>query len=130
IESAVTDLLKRNSVPLVLGGDHAVTVPVMRAFAKHYRNLNVLHFDAHPDLYDEFQGNRYSHACPFARIMEEGLVSRLVQVGIRTLNGHQREQVSRFAVEVIEMREWRDDLSFDFEGPVYISLDIDGLDPA
>jgi agmatinase len=130
IESAIVDLLDQNFLPLSLGGDHAVTVGVIRAFAKKYRRLNILHFDAHPDLYDEFQGNRYSHACPFARIMEEGLVQRLVQVGIRTLNGHQREQVKRFHVEVIEMKDWRDDLSFHFEGPVYISLDLDGLDPA
>ena len=130
IESAIANLLDRDLLPLSLGGDHAVTVPIMRALAKKYPHLSILHFDAHSDIYDEFEGNRYSHACPFARIMEEKLAQRLVQVGIRTLNGHQREQVNRFAVEVIEMKDWRDDLVFDFQSPVYISLDIDGLDPA
>jgi len=66
--------------------------------------VSILHFDAHGDLWDEFQGDRYSHACPFARIMEEGLTDRLVQVGIRTMNGHQRAQAKRFGVEVIEMK--------------------------
>jgi agmatinase len=102
----------------------------LRAFAKRYRRLSILHFDAHPDLYDELDGNRFSHACPFARIMEEGLVERLVQVGIRTMTDHQRQQVERFGVEVIEMRDYRDDWPIDFDTPVYISFDVDGLDPA
>lgn len=130
IEQAITDLLHRNFKPISLGGDHAITYPILRAFARKYRRLSILHFDAHPDLYDEFQGNRYSHACPFARIMEEGLVERLVQVGIRTMNPHQREQIERFNVEVVEMRDWRDDWPLDFDTPLYISFDIDGLDPA
>ncbi|MGH9369818.1 MAG: arginase family protein [Thermoanaerobaculia bacterium] len=102
----------------------------MRAFARRFPRLSILHFDAHPDLYDEFQGDRFSHACPFARIMEEGLVQRLVQVGIRTVNRHQREQAARFRVETIEMRDFRDDLAIAFDSPVYITFDMDGLDPA
>lgn len=130
IEAAISSLLGRDLLPISLGGDHAVTVPIIRAMARKYSGLSILHFDAHSDIYDEFEGNRYSHACPFARIMEEKLAQRLVQVGIRTLNGHQREQVKRFGVEVIEMKDWRDDLVFEFDAPVYISFDIDGLDPA
>jgi arginase len=84
----------------------------------------------HPDLYDEFEGNRLSHACPFARICEEGLVRRLVQVGIRTMNGHQRQQAERFGVEVIDMRAWARGARPELSGPLYISLDIDGIDPA
>ena len=86
-------------------------IPIVRAFARKYPGLSILHFDAHPDLYDEFEGNRLSHACPFARIMEEGLARRLVQVGIRTANAHQREQVARFGVEMIEMKDFRDGLA-------------------
>jgi agmatinase len=130
IERAVSDLLARNLAPIALGGDHSITVPIIRAFAREYPNLSILHFDAHPDLYHEFEGNRYSHACPFARIMEEKLVQRLVQVGIRTMNGQQREQAEKFGVEVVEMKDWRDDLVLEFSSPVYISFDLDGLDPA
>jgi len=130
IELAIANLVEREFLPISLGGDHAVTVPIMRALAQRYPSLSILHFDAHSDIYDVFEGNRYSHACPFARIMEEKLAQRLVQVGIRTLNGHQREQVRRFGVEVIEMKDWRDDFVFEFASPVYISFDIDGLDPA
>ena len=62
--------------------------------------------------------------------MEEKLVSRLVQVGIRTINTHQREQIKRFGLEVVEMRDWREGLAFEFESPLYISFDLDALDPA
>jgi arginase family enzyme len=86
--------------------------------------------DAHPDLYDDFDGNRYSHASPFARIMEEGLAGRLVQVGIRTMSPHQQAQADRFGVEVIAMRDYRPDLALQLRGPVYLSLDLDALDPA
>ncbi len=62
--------------------------------------------------------------------MEENLATRLVQIGIRTLNTHQRQQAKRFGVEVIEMKDWNDGIRFQFDGPVYISLDLDALDPA
>jgi arginase len=130
IAESVGALLDQDYHLIALGGDHAITYPAVKAFAKKYTRLSVLHFDAHPDIYDEFQGNRYSHACPFARIMEEGLVERLVQVGIRTATGHQREQIRRFGVEVVEMKDFPDDLRLEFDTPVYISFDIDGLDPA
>ncbi len=130
IEDSVRTLLTDDLAPICLGGDHSITYPIIRAVSKKYPDLSILHFDAHPDLYDELLGNRNSHASPFARIMEEGLAKRLVQVGIRTINGHQREQAERFGVEIIEMRHWRDDLTFDFDSPVYISFDMDALDPA
>jgi arginase len=130
IEGAVGKLLDMNLRVMSLGGDHAVTFPILRAFARKYPRLSILHFDAHPDIYDEFEGNRFSHACPFARIMEEKLAQRLVQVGIRTATAHQRAQIARFGVEAIEMKDFRDDLVLEFDGPVYVSFDIDGLDPA
>lgn len=130
MEGAVDGLLKQGIKLVSLGGDHAITYPIVKAFNKHYDGLNILHLDAHPDLYDNFEGNRYSHACPFSRIMEEGLASRLVQVGIRTMNPHQQEQARRFNVEVKDMMHWGPGLALSFEGPVYLSLDMDVLDPA
>jgi agmatinase len=130
IEDSVSTLLDDGLAPISLGGDHSITYPIIRAVSKKHKELSVLHFDAHPDLYDDFQGNRYSHASPFARIMEEGLVKRLTQVGIRTINRHQRNQAQRFGVEIIEMRHWRDDLELAFASPLYISFDMDALDPA
>ena len=131
IEADIDQIIERNALPLILGGDHAITYPVMRAIHRAYGPINILHFDAHPDLYDDFEGNPWSHASPFARIMENGLAKRLVQVGIRTLNRHQREQVKRFGVESHEMKDVDiSSIGRDFDGPVYISFDMDALDPA
>jgi len=125
------ELLDNQVKVLSLGGDHAVTLPIIQAYEKHFPELNILQFDAHPDLYDELEGNRYSHACPFARIMEEGRIKKLVQVGIRTMTPHQQSQADRFNVTVIDMKSWPKGLSrLQFNGPVYISLDLDALDPA
>ena len=130
IRSAVSSVVKRGAVPLLLGGDHAVTFPILHAIAAHHGPVNILHFDAHPDIYDDFEGNPRSHASPFARIMEAGLAKRLVQIGIRTANQHCREQVKRFGVEMIEMRNFDVERIPPLGGPLYISLDIDALDPA
>ena len=123
-------LLGQGKLVALVGGDHSTPFGAFKAIGEKHPGYGILHFDAHPDIYDEFQGNRYSHACPFARIMEEGLVERLVQVGVRTATGHQREQIERFGVEVVEMKDFHDDLRLEFDTQVYISFDIDGLDPA
>ena len=131
IENKIDDVLEGGGYPLILGGDHAITYPIVKAVAKHYPSVTILHFDAHPDLYDQLDGNPLSHACPFARIMENSLASRLIQVGIRTINQHQRRQIEKFSVETHEMRDF-DVNSFtpNLTGPVYISFDMDALDPA
>jgi arginase len=130
IATAVREAVARGGMPLVIGGDHAITTPVVAALANQHGPLNILHFDAHPDLYDDFEGDPRSHASPFARIMEGGHAARLVQVGIRTMNRHCREQVARFGVEVIEMRHFAVNAVPVLNGPLYISIDMDGIDPA
>jgi arginase len=129
IREAIDASLVAGAIPISLGGDHAVTYPILQAIHAHHGPVEILHFDAHPDLYDELDGDRRSHASPFARIMEEGLASRLVQIGIRTLNKHQREQAERFGVVQVEMRDVGR-VSLPFERPLYISIDMDGFDPA
>jgi agmatinase len=129
-EATYRDLLARDIRIISLGGDHSITYPIIQAYGKAYDQLNVVQLDAHPDLYDELDGNRYSHACPFARIMEEGLVRRLVQVGVRTMTGHQQRQADRFGVEVIDMHNLSKANAIEFNGPVYLSIDLDCLDPA
>ena len=130
IENSIYTLIADGLMPISLGGDHSITYPIVRAFARKYNNLSILHFDAHPDIYDNYQGNRNSHASPFARIMEQKLVKRLVQVGIRTTTTHQREQIRKFGVESVEMRHLIGNVQLEFDSPVYISFDIDALDPA
>jgi len=130
IESAVGALLEKGERPVSLGGDHSVTYPILKSVGFHHPELTIVHFDAHPDLYDEFEGSRMSHACPFARIMEERLAQRLVQIGIRTLNRHQREQAEKFGVDIVQMSALPAYDRLKIHGPVYISFDMDVLDPA
>jgi agmatinase len=130
ITDAVEAAARDGAVPICLGGDHMVSFPIVTGLARVHGPLNILHFDAHPDLYDDFEGDPLSHASPFARIMESGLAKRLVQVGIRTMNGHCRGQAKRFGVEVIEMRDFAPDRVPIPDGPLYVSIDLDGLDPA
>ena len=122
--------LAKECKPIFLGGDHSVTYPLVSGVARKFPKLTIVHFDAHPDLYEEFGNNRYSHASPFARIMEEKLASRLIQIGIRTMNAHQREQASKFDVEVFRCGNEVDFLEMAIDGPVYVSIDVDVLDPA
>ena len=130
IRQAVATELAGNAKLLCLGGDHSVSYPILDAYAEAYPGLHVLHLDAHADLYENFDDNPYSHASPFARVLEKGKIASITQVGIRTLNAHQRAQALKWGVNVVEMK----DFSFSFldklQGPLYISLDIDVLDPA
>jgi arginase len=116
--------------PLFLGGDHSVTYPLVRGVAQKWPRLTVVHFDAHPDLYENYENNRFSHASPFARTMEEKLAARLIQVGIRTINAHQRAQAAKFGVEVFVMGQGVNLAEMKIQGPVYVTFDLDALDPA
>ena len=130
IEEITKNHLTINRKIFTLGGDHSITFPIIKAYHEKYTKIDILHIDAHSDLYDDYEGDKYSHACPFARIMETGLGNRLVQVGIRTLNTHQAEQAKKFNVEIHQMKDLDLTKIPEFENPLYISLDMDGFDPA
>ncbi len=130
IRDAVSRVAEDGAIPFLLGGDHSVTVPIIQALAAKNGPVSILHFDAHPDLYDNFADNPRSHASPFARIMEAGLAKQLVQVGIRTLTTHCRDQAERFGVEIVPMKSFVAEQVPVLDGPLYISLDLDGIDPA
>ncbi|KAL5080847.1 hypothetical protein RYX36_009268 [Vicia faba] len=118
--------------PLVLGGDHSISFPVIRAVSEKLGGpVDVLHIDAHPDNYDAFEGNIYSHASSFARVMEGDYV------GIRSITAEGRAQAKKFGVEQYEMRTFSRDRPFlenlklgEGVKGVYISIDVDCLDPA
>jgi agmatinase len=138
IEERMGELLRQGLKPLTLGGDHSITYPVLRGFARRSPSATasvepptVVQFDAHGDLYDEYEGDRFSHACPFARVMEERLAARLIQIGVRTLNPHQRAQAAKYGVETLGPDRWRDALPQvgRLRGAVYVSLDLDVLEP-
>lgn len=130
IEGLVREQLDSGRAMLSLGGDHSVTFPIVRAYGRRYPKLNVVHFDAHPDLYPSFGGNRFSHACPFARILESVDIGSLTQIGIRTMSPPQREIADRYGVQVFGPDDLDEAMRVLPHGDVYVTLDLDGLDPA
>jgi arginase len=130
IEQNVGRAMESGDPLLCLGGDHAITHPILRAVRRRHPRLTIVHIDAHPDIYHAYQGNPRSHTSPFARIMEERLADRLIQIGLRTVNDHHREQFRRFGVETIEASRCGRKIALDLDAPVYLSMDIDALDPA
>ena len=130
IKDSIEDVLNNRNYPISIGGDHSITYPIIAGYHKFYPKVNILHFDAHPDLYENFENDPFSHASPFARIMENNLANELIQIGIRTMTDHQKGQVDKYNIRVITMNEFSSDLVLKFDDPVYISIDLDGLDPA
>ncbi len=130
IEDAIAKIVEAGKRPVSLGGDHSITAPILRAVGRRIPAITLVHFDAHPDLYADYEGNPHSHASPFARIMEEQLVHRLIQIGVRTLNNHQYEQAEEYSVRIFEIKDLPDPTHLNLAGPIYVSFDMDALDPA
>ena len=129
IEAAIVKIVEEKKRPVSLGGDHSVTYPILRALGRRIPGMTLVHFDAHPDLYANYENNPHSHASPFARISEEKLVQRLVQIGVRTLNAHQQEQAEKYGVEIFEMKNLPELSKLKLSGPAYVSFDMDVLEP-
>ncbi|MDQ2817209.1 MAG: agmatinase [Candidatus Eremiobacteraeota bacterium] len=130
ITHSITAQLIHSKRVMSLGGDHSITYPIVRAYAQRFAGLSIVQFDAHPDLYPVFAGNRLSHACPFARILEDAGIAGLTQVGIRTMTPPQREVADRYHVRVFGASGQEEAIRALTRGPVYVSVDLDGLDPA
>lgn len=130
IERTVAVTIARGETPLSIGGDHSVTYPILKAVAAKYGPVSLLHIDAHGDLHEDYEGDRFSHASPFARAHEEGLVKRHVAVGIRCWDPHQKAQAKRYGVTILGAHELDRIPAELFEGPLYLTIDLDGLDPA
>jgi arginase len=116
--------------PISLGGDHSVTFPILRAFREKFGAIDVLHVDAHPDMYEAYEGDPYSHASPFARALESGCIRRLVQVGIRAADPEHARMAERYGVVMLGVENLAQIPVEIFNGPLYLSIDLDGLDPA
>ena len=143
IEEAFDGILAHDCIPLVLGGDHTLTLPILRAMARKHGPVAMVHIDAHADINDEMFGEKIAHGTPFRRLVEEGLVepSRVVQIGLRA-SGYAADDFDwprRQGFRVVQAEDcWHKSLAPLMAevreqvggGPVYISFDIDGLDPA
>jgi guanidinopropionase len=128
------DLVASGITPMTAGGDHLVSLPVLRSLAKAVpdgKTLGMIHFDSHTDLYnDYFGGFRYTHGTPFRRAVEEGLLDpkRIVQIGIRgtMYDGEDIQFAEKNGVRIFRIEE----VMAVGTDPIYVSFDIDGIDPA
>jgi agmatinase len=130
-DSAVSRYLKGNKLLVTLGGEHSVSIGVIKAYAKHYKDLSILHLDAHADSRDSYEGSRYNHACVIARIRE--FTQNIVSVGIRSMDVSERSDVNKkkmfFAHEIHDSDKWIQNAVRSLSDSVYITIDLDVFDP-
>jgi agmatinase len=132
IRRVMDDILRHDKFPVVLGGEHSITPPIVAAMAAKYPGLSVLQLDAHADLRDSFMGTRWNHACAIRRSLEHAACT---QVGIRSLSPEEAEAVGGLRTRIFwdwNMREgdWVSRVVESLSDPVYITIDVDGFDPA
>ena len=133
INRVATEIVSRGKFPVVLGGEHSITPPIVAAMAEKHRGLSVLQLDAHADLRDSFMGTRWNHACAMRRALEH---ARCTQVGIRSLSPEEAEAAGSLDTRIFwdwNMRhdaDWIARIVASLEDPVYITIDVDALDPA
>ena len=135
IFTAQLGLLEDEKFTVALGGEHSLTPPLVSATAKKFKNLSVLQIDAHADLRDEYQGNPASHACAMRRVVE---VCPAVQVGIRSLSVEEAQAIPYLRTSVYwakdiaraPMKSWIAKVLADLSPNVYLTIDLDGFDPA
>ncbi len=130
IADAVDREITRGRAVISIGGDHSITYGTLAGVVRSRGRVSVVHVDAHPDTYDDLDGNPLSHASPFARAWENDLIAEHAQIGIRAANQHQREQAERFGIRVVSARELDRVGEILPDGPVYLTIDLDGLDPS
>ncbi len=130
IEQTVARTMAAGLAPLSIGGDHSVSYPILKAVAAKHGPVNLLHIDAHPDLHDTYEGDPYSHASPFARAHDDGLIASHVCVGIRCWDPGSKAQAEKFGVTILGAHEGGRVPDALFEQPLYMTIDLDGLDPA
>ena len=133
IEEAVRRELERQRLPVLLGGEHTVTWPAVAACARKYPDLHVVQIDAHLDLRQQFDNTQYSHACVMRRIYDLNIP--FTQVGIRSFSREEWDFVTANSLRPYLMHDikdrdgWEEEICSSFDGPVYLTFDVDGLDP-
>ena len=143
IEAGVAGILEENAVPIVLGGDHSITLAELRAVAKKYGPVALVHFDSHSDLCDEVFGQKYNHGNPFRRAVEEGLIdpAHSIQIGMRgsLYDPNEHKMAADLGMLLIPAHKVRE-MGFEAliktamervgDKPVFLTFDIDFVDPA
>ena len=133
IERVTAAILEHDKFPIVLGGEHSITGPVVAAVAAKYPGVSVLQIDAHADLRDTYMGTRFNHACAMRRVLEHAPVT---QVGIRSLSTEEAKAAPSLATKIfydVNMRKdttWVTKVVESLGNTVYITIDVDGMDPS
>jgi agmatinase len=131
VHAAIKTNIKRNKFVTLLGGEHSVSIGAIRAFNECFSNLSVLHIDAHADLRKEYNGSKYNHACA---LYEANETTNLVQVGIRSMDRLEKTVINTdnvfFAHDMVADDYWMDNAINLLGDTVYITFDLDALDPS
>lgn len=135
VEGTVNEILELNLKPIIIGGEHSASIGAIKALSEKYEKLTVIHLDAHRDLAFDFIGEKYSHATVMRRAHEMGV--NLVQIGIRSSSQEEEEFVkSTYNIQTFKNKDTHkhmDALEYyitNIDGPIYISIDMDVVDPA
>ena len=129
------ELVNSGKFVMMIGGEHSVSAPVIRAHAEKYSNLSILQIDAHADLRDTYDGSPYSHASIMARVVKD-LKIPAVQVGIRSISADEARCIDQlptrifWAKDIVGRDDWWDEATDGLTENVYLTIDIDGLDPS
>ena len=135
LASETADTLQRNAVPVLIGGEHSITFAPVSACKDHFGEIGVIQFDAHADLRKEYEGSKYSHACVMRRVVDE-LELPIFQVGLRGISQEESEFITAGTIPGIPAKQAAAEavqsinLPADFPPKVYITIDVDGLDPS
>lgn len=133
LKSVISSMLDDGLIPLIIGGEHSISYGVINAL--NIQDATILHFDAHMDLRDDYMGEKYSHATVMRRIHDKGPL-KIIQMGIRSSSQEESEFARRNGIDYYNPQEIKDDLRHmekiihQIDGPVYVTVDMDVLDPA
>lgn len=136
VYGSTMELLKANKFPVILGGEHSLSIGSVKAFKEVYPDLSVLHLDAHYDMRDEYFGSKFNHGCVARRISE---ICPIVQTGTRSLSKEEKDFLATQAngkiktvnvYDILEMPLWKDVISHSLSEHVYVSIDLDVFDPS
>ena len=137
VYASTMELLKANKFPVILGGEHSLSIGSVKAFKEVYPDLSVLHLDAHYDMRDEYFGSKFNHGCVARRISE---ICPIVQTGTRSLSREEKDFLATQAgstsvktvsvYDILEMPLWKDVISHGLSEHVYVSIDLDVFDPS
>lgn len=134
VEGRVSDIYRSNKLPVVIGGEHSVTIGAAAAARKRYKDMSILYFDSHYDLKDTYEGSKYSHACVARRLAE---IAPVIEAGVRSLSKEEYDFLAKnknikatAMSDMVSMPDWVGTLKQHLSRNIYITIDLDVFDPS